>query len=107
MTCASLAGQVYTKQLYALQLGLPQWHPEVQLKLGDVGFFQGGPGGPFFRLLNIFDNSDNQPNDSAPEGFEPLNLPKALVSRISCERNAQALSSLSVKKTEVSVELGR
>lgn len=100
MACASLAGQIYSKQLYTLGLGLPQWHPEAAVKLGDVGFYLGDVGGPFFKLHNIFDSPEGQPN-GVPDGFQPLQLPRALIATIPCERNAQTLSSLSVRRTEI------
>lgn len=98
--CASLAGQIYAKHLYTLQLGLPQWHPEVEVKLGDVGFFLGGVGGEFYRLHNVLELAESQPN-GVPDGYEPLTIPPSLLSTTLCQRNAQTLSSVSVNKTEI------
>ena len=105
MACASFAGQTFTKQLYSLQLGLPQWHPESQTQAGDVGFFFGGVGGQFVKLHNILDSRDGQAN-GVPDGFEPLLLPSCMRwIRRHGERNAQPLTSLSVKKTMLSAGL--
>lgn len=105
MTCASLARQIYAKQLYTLQLGLPQWHPEVEVKLGDVGFFLGGIGGEFFRLHNVFNDAENQ-SRGVPDGYEPLALPPHLLINTSCERNAQTLSSVSVRNLKNEIDTG-
>lgn len=103
MACASLAGQTYARELYSLQLGLPQWFPEDSGKPGDVGFFLGGIGGSFVKLHNILHSEDDQEN-GVPDNFTPLVLPERNTwKRHPRERDAQPLVSLEVKRMEINL----
>lgn len=95
-----LASRTYSKTLFSLGLGEPQWWPEYQGRPGDVGFFLGGRGGYFYRLLNILRSVDDQ-SGPVPEDFEPF---PAQLSRRFRDRNPQRLKSSQI--AERSMEAG-
>ena len=96
----SKAAVMYTEELYKLGHGLPQWQPEVPTKTGDIGFFIGGTGGRFYRLFNIHDTAEDQP-DGVPWGFEPFIVQSHLRIASDCQLDAQPLHSLSVQRTDL------
>lgn len=104
MSYCSISATTYAEELYKLRHGLPQWHPEVAIKTGDVGFFIGGIGGPFFRLFNIHEPADDQP-EGVPEGFEPFIVQNKMRVSRDCQLDAQSLHSLSVRRTELGAGL--